>query len=59
VRVRAERFMVYRCRLKERRSGFGPSGSMNREVKHGKRSPSDTVPGAAPSGSEPTSVSAG
>ena len=56
---RAERFSAYSCRLKERRSGFGPSGSMNREVKHGKRSPSATQPLERPSDSELTSVLAG
>jgi hypothetical protein len=39
---RAERFSASRCRWKERKSGVEPSGSMNREVKHGKRSLSDT-----------------
>jgi hypothetical protein len=38
---------------------FGPSGSMNREVKHGKRSPSDTQSLERPLDSELTSVSAG
>jgi NAD(P)-dependent dehydrogenase (short-subunit alcohol dehydrogenase family) len=46
--VRDERFLAYRCRSKLM-SRSRPSGSMNRMVKHGKRSPSGTWPlGAAP-----------
>ena len=54
-----DRFSASRCRLKERRSGSGPSGSMNREVKHRKRSPSAIQPLERSSDSELTSVSAG
>jgi len=33
VTVRVERFSAYRCRSKERMSGSGLGGSMNRKVK--------------------------
>jgi hypothetical protein len=40
-------------------SGSRPSGSMNRKVEHGERSPSGTRPAASSSDSELTTISAG
>jgi hypothetical protein len=48
VTVRAERLSAYGCRCKERISGSGQAGFMNRKVKHGKRAPSGTRPRNGP-----------